>query len=646
MTVYYVRKSGSDSNNGTSPATAWATIGKALGSGSPVTGGDIVYIGAGVYRETVTIAITPSSEVRIVGDVSGFYTGDGGVVRMSRYTSGDNVAPNTGNAALLSTSNATNLTFENIIFEGYGNSTSGACVNFNGTVSNIKFKNCSFYAHVSTSPLVGLGSTSQSQTMNVVFECCHFLHQNHAAILINALRATQSVPVGVYCTNCVFDVERPYTSSVSGSGAGKPGGIIFRYCWIRATSMPTIGNFSAKYPMIFNNCLITPPTPIANATGSAMVFGGNLWLNALKGSYHTQCIATSLDEGAASRRIVIDNDMATRFGSVQCRAITINQENWYRGGYDTKSGGPGTQENDTSAGNKAWSNVGNILEDDSSFATSNLSGTNDTTNYLKATNFGFTIPSNATIVNIAVRIVASSSASSTIKPNVVKLVVGGSVVGNNMVSNPGFLGTSTSALIYEGSPSTWGVTVTPDDINNANFGVVYQAIFAAASGSATANVDSIFMYVTYRLPAGHSDLPTADFYRRPRPTTLLPTVGPFDVHDHGVIQSAVARSGAALKLTGPGDHEFLVPVESGNITVSVYARYDSAHGSDAKPQLVVLSDQCGVSPTTATMTADADTWEQLSVTVNAQKAGLLTVRLVSRAQSANGNAYFDDFSVS
>jgi hypothetical protein len=215
-----------------------------------------------------------------------------------------------------------------------------------------------------------------------------------------------------------------------------------------------------------------------------------------------------------------------------------------------------------------------------------------------------------------------------------------------MVSSPSFITTSGSALVYEGSPSAWGVTVTPDDINNANFGVVFQAIFAAASGSATINVDSIFMYVVYRLPAGHANLPTVDFYNRPRPTTLLPTVGPFDVHDHGVIQSTVARSGTALKLTGPGDHEFLVPVESGNVTVSVYARYDSAHGSDAKPQLVVLSDQCGVSPTTATMTAAADTWEQLSVTVNAQKAGLLTVRLVSRAQSASGNAYFDDFSVS
>jgi hypothetical protein len=646
MTVYYVRKSGSDSNNGTSPATAWATIGKALGSGSPVTGGDIVYIGAGVYRETVTIAITPSSEVRIVGDVSGFYTGDGGTVRMSRYTSGDNAAINTASAALLSTSNATNLTFENIVFEGYGGSSANACINFNGTVSNIKFKNCSFYGYYSSSPLVGLGSTSQSQTMNVVFDRCHFLHHNYTAIAINALRASQSVPVGVYCTNCVFDVRYPYGSSVSGSGAGKPGGIIYKYCWMRVWDMASISNFSAKYPITFLNCLFTPPVPFGSLLGSVMLFGGNLWLNAVKGSYPNQAIGSSLDTSSTSRRIVIDNETTTRFGSAQCRAMILNQESWYGGGYDVQSGASGTQENDTSAGNKAWSNLGNILEDDGSFATSNLSGQNDTTNYLKATNFGFSIPSNATIVNIAVRIVASASAATTIKPNVVKLVVGGSVVGNNMVSGASYFGTSTTALIYEGSPSAWGVTVTPDDINNANFGVVYQAIFGAASGSATANVDSIFMYITYRLPAGHSDLPTTDFYGRPRPTTLLPTVGPFDVHDHGVIQNTVARSGAALKLTGPGDHEFLVPVESGNITVSVYARYDSAHGSDAKPQLVVLSDQCGVSPTTATMTADADTWEQLSVTVNAQKAGLLTVRLVSRAQSANGNAYFDDFSVS
>ena len=80
MATYYIRQSGSDANNGTSPATAWRTLGRALGSGSPVVGGDTVYVGAGTYRETVTVGISPTSQVTLIGDVAGAYTGDAGLI--------------------------------------------------------------------------------------------------------------------------------------------------------------------------------------------------------------------------------------------------------------------------------------------------------------------------------------------------------------------------------------------------------------------------------------------------------------------------------------------------------------------------------------------------------------------------------------
>jgi hypothetical protein len=53
MTDYYVRKTGSDSNDGTNPTTqAWLTIDKAANT---VAAADNVYVGAGVYRELVTM---------------------------------------------------------------------------------------------------------------------------------------------------------------------------------------------------------------------------------------------------------------------------------------------------------------------------------------------------------------------------------------------------------------------------------------------------------------------------------------------------------------------------------------------------------------------------------------------------------------
>jgi hypothetical protein len=51
---YYVTKSGKDDNVGTNEATAWLTIQKAANSATP---GSTVYIGPGIYYETVTINI-------------------------------------------------------------------------------------------------------------------------------------------------------------------------------------------------------------------------------------------------------------------------------------------------------------------------------------------------------------------------------------------------------------------------------------------------------------------------------------------------------------------------------------------------------------------------------------------------------------
>lgn len=56
--TYYVAKTGSDSNNGTTLATAWKTIQKAAAT---MTAGDTVYVKAGVYNEQITPANSGSS---------------------------------------------------------------------------------------------------------------------------------------------------------------------------------------------------------------------------------------------------------------------------------------------------------------------------------------------------------------------------------------------------------------------------------------------------------------------------------------------------------------------------------------------------------------------------------------------------------
>jgi hypothetical protein len=92
VTTYYVRKTGSDGASGTSAATAWLTIDKAANT---VAAGDTVYIGAGVYRELVTMDTGggSGSQISYVADITGENTGDAGMVIISGYDADTDANP-------------------------------------------------------------------------------------------------------------------------------------------------------------------------------------------------------------------------------------------------------------------------------------------------------------------------------------------------------------------------------------------------------------------------------------------------------------------------------------------------------------------------------------------------------------------------
>ena len=72
--VRYVSKSGSDSANGMTPATAWLTISHAAAS---VSAGETVYVGAGTYNESVPVTISGTSSAPIIFDGQGAAIVDG-----------------------------------------------------------------------------------------------------------------------------------------------------------------------------------------------------------------------------------------------------------------------------------------------------------------------------------------------------------------------------------------------------------------------------------------------------------------------------------------------------------------------------------------------------------------------------------------
>jgi hypothetical protein len=158
----------------------------------------------------------------------------------------------------------------------------------------------------------------------------------------------------------------------------------------------------------------------------------------------------------------------------------------------------GTGVDDASTGSVAWSNPGNVTADDASVATAVLPGPHDLSHYLKATNFGFAIPVGATINGIEATVERSSDGAGIQVDSIVSLVKGGVIGAVNRAVFTSIPGSSTAKTF--GSPSDlWGVTLTPADVNAANFGFVY----AGGEGTfKTISVDRMNITVYYTLNNG------------------------------------------------------------------------------------------------------------------------------------------------
>jgi hypothetical protein len=108
MPTYYVANYGSNTNNGTTAATPWATVAFALGAASGtnpgLVAGDTVWIAPGTYREVITsttLTGTSGNTIKIYGDpkfTQSWSAGSAGRVRLTNYSS-DTVVP-TGSQTL------------------------------------------------------------------------------------------------------------------------------------------------------------------------------------------------------------------------------------------------------------------------------------------------------------------------------------------------------------------------------------------------------------------------------------------------------------------------------------------------------------------------------------------------------------------
>jgi Divergent InlB B-repeat domain/Putative metal-binding motif/Bacterial Ig domain len=155
----------------------------------------------------------------------------------------------------------------------------------------------------------------------------------------------------------------------------------------------------------------------------------------------------------------------------------------------------------SNGGEIAWSSPSNALTQDGVYATASL-GKDDVSHYLKVTGFGFTVPSNATILGIVVEVDRYGGAGipggHQIADDSIRLVQGGAISGDDRSAASIWPAADTDTYVSYGSSSDlWGLAWTPADINDSGFGVVISAVKGNGAPTRTAYVDHIQTTVYY-----------------------------------------------------------------------------------------------------------------------------------------------------
>ena len=162
----------------------------------------------------------------------------------------------------------------------------------------------------------------------------------------------------------------------------------------------------------------------------------------------------------------------------------------------------------SASNNRFWVNAVRASTSNNSYASVVLNGgsANDRqSDFLKATNFGFAIPLDATILGIEVTIeraqsCVGSSCTSVVVDSNVRLVKDGNIVGIDHADRNTAYSNSDTSVKYGSSSDLWGTTWTPAQINNNLAGLVF-ASQRNIGGDRNVRVDAITMNVYYGLPA-------------------------------------------------------------------------------------------------------------------------------------------------
>jgi hypothetical protein len=641
MTNYFVRISGSDGAAGTTAGAAWRTIGKALGA-SGIASGDTVYVGAGVYREAVTVAMTSAvAETIVHGDVTGEFTGDSGEVIWTNFVSGWNDTPS---GDVLNLSNRDFLTLRNftMIAGAGGNVIDGGTAHS----SNITIDNCMIQGFGSVAPIVVTASfaTALAWTIKNSFVCV-WTGQNAIAITeTTGTGADWDLNVQIQ-DSVIIAMAAGISVTNSGTSANEGGGVDLNRCTIIAgtSGFLTVGTrVSLTFPCTVTDCLILSGTNSAGLNageaGAITDLGGNV-LTA--GHTNTTAHATT----------------RTSTEDFPAQLLSLGHE-WMWGMQPRRAFAP-------------------MLP--AVFSRGHIGSTNtDMEGRVRPEGTGLYITGGTATAGAATTMTDGGAAWST-NEHVGRLV---RITGNTGSGQVKHISSNTATVLTIGGLSgDW--STTPD---NTSTYIIYEGPPAetdkATSGSTTTFVVSgaawsvnkwagYSLEITAGAQSGNTrtissntstTLTTAAFGGAIDNTSVGSIYWPgasltangdhpgaFEHHDHAQKETTTTDAGSVgIVIEGPGSHEFLIPVDASATVITVRVRYDADHGTTNKPQAILRANgEIGVTTETVTAAGAAGSFETLTFASQTPSAkGVVTVRLVSRSDTPYGRAYFDTWTVS
>lgn len=249
----------------TGVSKAWA-IGGAFATINTVTNvavtsvwqaGDTVWVGAGVYREVLTMGQSYAGlQLAVVGDVDGVKTGDAGEVQVTAYLTNNTTAPSTSN--LIGTPKSF-WSFSNIVFmPGSG---AGVTVAWADS-TDITLYRCVF---LQTSAGTNTGQISHVFTTvgahNILYDSCYILKLNYTFSITLPTSTTADYDANVYIKNTtLLSLGSGVTIATSGANSFKGGGVYFYNNTIISAGISitaaAVTNISTSMPAVIQNNFI------------------------------------------------------------------------------------------------------------------------------------------------------------------------------------------------------------------------------------------------------------------------------------------------------------------------------------------------------------------------------------------------------